>query len=233
MNEENEEISSIDNNSKDIIEKIFLTDFSTIQTEIGRYDSHSLIIKGWAITLWSGLMYFIIKESTYELFLIQIIMLLVFWSFDALYKFFQRKLALRYSELQYYFKGYSLRIKNGVLDIISDKSSKEGLKIINPRENFQWDKADERKPLCRCILLRAVSVVYLYLISFSFLTSLVIINFCIPILISSLIILSFGIFNYITGIDDFIEEHKKIYLLFFYSSLTLIAANSILMFFIV
>jgi len=230
----NDQKDKVQNNNvevlkKDLIEKIFLTDFSTIQTEIGRYDNHSLIIKGWTITLWSGLMYFIIKESVYELFFIQIIILLVFWSFDALYKFFQRKLALRYSELQKYFKGYNLNIKKGVLKITYNGNNKSDLKVINPRDDFLDVNAEERKSLFRCILLRAVSFVYIFLISASFLTTLVIIEFFIPILICSLIILSFGIFTFRCGVDKVIEDHKKGYLLYFYFSIMFIVANLILL----
>lgn len=215
---------------KDLIKKIFLTDFSTIQSEIGRYDSHSLIIKGWAITLWSGLMYFIIKESIHELFIIQIILLLVFWSFDALYKFFQRRLALRYNELQKYFEGYNLNIgKKGELKIKYNENTRSGLKIINPREDFLDEKSEERKSLNRCILLRAVSVVYFYLISASFLISIFIIEFFLPILLLSIVILCFGIYTFFWGIDEVIEEYKKSYFLFFYSAIISIIANLILL----
>ena len=227
---------TIDDNKTDLLEKIFLTDFSEIQARIGMYDNHSLIIKGWAITLWSGLMYFIFKESVHELFIIQIIMLLIFWSLDALYKFFQRRLALRYGELQKYFEGYSLDIENGELKITYNKNNKSGLKIINQREDFLLDKKeiDERKALKRCILLRAVSVIYIYLISASFLTSVIIIEriewfFLIPILVCSFIILSFGVYTYIFGIDDEIEKKKKHYLKYFYISFFSIATNLILL----
>ena len=225
--------------SKDLLEKIFLTDFSTVQAQIGRYNSYSLIIKGWAITLWSGLMYFIIKESVHELFIIQIIILLVFWSFDALYKFYQRRFALRSSELRKYFEDYNLDIVNGEIqfnykfnDEVStnkDSHNKTGLNIINPRENFPDNKSKLRKSLRRCILLRAVSVVYIYLISATFFLSLVFIEFFIPILVGSSIILSFGICTYVCGIDKTIEDHKRVYLIYFYSSIILIVANLILL----
>ncbi|MFW9872862.1 MAG: hypothetical protein ACFFG0_07155 [Candidatus Thorarchaeota archaeon] len=226
-----------ENKTKELLQNLFLTDFSTIQSQIGRYDHHSLLIKGWAITLWSGLMYFIIKESVYDLFLIQIIALLIFWSFDALYKFYQRRLALRSDELRKYLKIYKLNVIEGNIELIYKEDTNldrtAGLDIINPRETFQDKLADKKLKLRRCILLRVVSVIYIYLISATFLISVYIletfdqISFSF-ILVLSLITLSFGIFNYILGIDKVIEEHKKGYLSYFYISIGSIFTNLIL-----
>ncbi len=225
--------------SKDLLEKMFLADFSTIQAQIGRYDNHSLIIKGWAITLWAGLIYFIVKDSVHELFIIQIIILLIFWSFDALFKFYQRRFALRYDELRKYFEGYNLDIVDGEIQfkysgnkkVTNNKSddNKISLSIINPREKFSDKKSELRKSLRRCILLRAVSVVYIYLISATFFLSVFIIEFSIPILICSSVILSFGVGTYICGVDKTIEDHKKVYLLSFYISIIFIIINLILL----
>jgi len=64
MNDTNEgSPKRIDVEKKDLLEKLFISDFASLQNGIGRYDTHSLVIKGWAITIWSGLMYFIVKES--------------------------------------------------------------------------------------------------------------------------------------------------------------------------
>lgn len=231
-------IQKIEGETKRLLEKLFLSDFSSLQTQIGRYDNHSLLIKGWAITLWSGFMYFIIREEVYELFIIQIIILLIFWSFDALFKFYQRKLALRADEIRENLKGYKLNIAGGELNFIwKEKNTGENendIDIINPREDFKNTKADQRKKLRRCILLRVVSIVYIYLISANFLISVYIIESIdqisfIIILIFSLVILCFGIFNYVVGIDDFIEENKIIYLSFFYISIIAIIANLLIL----
>ena len=214
---------------KDLLEKLFLTDFSSIQPNIGRYDTHSLIIKGWAITLWSGLMYFIIKESVHELFIIQIVILQIFWLFDALYKFYQRRFTLRYDEIRQYFDDHNIDIKNGEIVISHNKNNKSGLKIINPREEFPLlEKADEKQALTRCILLRAVSVVYIFLISGSLYVSMVIIGFFLPILAFFIIVLSFGIYNYMCGTDKVIEDHKIWYLVYFYAALISIFTSVIL-----
>ena len=235
MNDENKKpLKEIEGDNKDFLEKLFISDFSFLQNGIGRYDTHSLIIKGWAITIWSGLMYFIVKESVHELFLIQVILLITFWSFDALYKYYQRRLALRYSEMIHYFEGYKLNTKNGELKVVYSSKNKKDLSLINLREEFTHPKADERKALKRCIVLRVVSVIYIYLISASFLLSLFIIPILnhalfFTVLALSIIILSFGIFNYSIGIDKVIEDHKRWYLIFFYVTVVLIGLNLILL----
>jgi len=233
MNDINEPLpKEIKGDTKDLLEKFLLSDFSSLQNGIGRYDTHSLIIKGWAITLWSGLMYLIVKESVPELFLVQVISLLIFWSFDALYKYYQRRLALRYSEMIHYFEGYKLNTENGEFKVVYYSKNKKDLSLINLREEFTHPKAEERIALKRCIVLRVVSVIYIYLISASFLLSLFIIPILnsvsfIPILALSVIILSFGIYNYSFGIDKIIEKHKTQYLLFFYISAISIGVNLI------
>lgn len=224
----------ITGDKKDFLEKLFISDFSSLQNGIGRYDTHSLIVKGWAITIWSGLMYFIVKESVYELFLIQVILLIIFWSFDALYKYYQRLLALRYSEMMDYFEGYKLNTKNGELKVVYSSKNKKDLSLINLREKSTYSKAAERKSLKRCIVLRVVSVIYIYLISASFLLSLFIIPILnhalfFTVLALSIFVLSFGIFNYSLGIDDVIEKYKKWYLIFFYATVVSIGLNLILL----
>lgn len=235
MNDNNKSPSKeITGDKRDFLEKLFISDFSSLQNGIGRYDTHSLIIKGWAITIWSGLMYFIVKESVHELFLIQVILLIIFWSFDALYKYYQRFLALRYSEMMDYFEGYKLKTKEGELKFVYYSNDKGDLSIINLREKSTYSKAAKRKALKRCIVLRVVSVIYIYLISASFLLSLIIaplpnVMYFFTVLPLSLIILSFGIFNYSLGIDKVIEDHKIWYFIFFYATVVSIGLNLILL----
>jgi len=195
------------------LKDIFLNELANIDTNIGKYDTHSLIIKGWAISLWAGLVYFAIKESAYLLFAVQIISLIIFWSFDALYKYYQRRFAIRSEKILTFLKDYIIVENNNNLEFRKKKKDeivKNALPLVLHREESPIKISGEEnklKSLNRCFILRAVSTVYLYLISSSFLIALFITD---PNLVLfrwwifgfSLEIISFAVFNYIFGYDN-------------------------------
>ena len=72
------------------------------------------------------------------------------------------------------------------------------------------------------------------LISASFLLSLFIApipkdGYFITMLVLGCVILGFGIFNYVIGHDEFIEDHKILYLIFFYLAVVSFGTNLILL----
>jgi len=259
-------------NSEDLFQKIFLTELSNIDENIARYDTHSLIIKGWAISIWAGLTYFAIRESIYALFLVQIILLLVFWSFDGLYKFYQRRFTIRSDKIFQFFQEYQIKKKGNRLifgrkgedpevdgDQSHEDSSNEFLPLVIHREenpmnidnnddDFTKKKEKEKKlkSLSRSLVLRAVSVVYLYLIASSYLIALFIIlpeNIQLGKFIFgfSLEIFAFAIFNCIYGYDKAISGKingksccfKWVFNLFRWITIILIGVNSILLLMII
>jgi len=225
------------NNDSNVLKDIFLNELATIDANIGRYDTHSLIIKGWGISLWAGLVYFAIKESAYLLFAIQIVALIIFWSFDALYKYYQRRFTIRSEKILTFLQDYiivqdddNLEFKkNKQNDQEKNKNDKEEdtiqhtIPLVIHREESPMkisENGDKLKSLKRCFILRAVSTVYLYLISSSFLIALFV---SVPDVICrrwwifgfSIEIMVFAVFNYIFGYDNaiagYINKRKKKY----------------------
>lgn len=94
---------------------ILLKDMETIQNRIANFDNHSLVIKGWALTLWSAITIFSLNLMKNEFIIISIIGLFVFWLFDGLYKFYQRPFIKRAKELKDYFQGIYFLTDNTTL----------------------------------------------------------------------------------------------------------------------
>lgn len=220
------------------LKEIFLSELNNLDTNIGRYDTHSLIIKGWAITLWSGLAYFAIKESVHFLFAVQIFILLIFWSFDALYKYYQRRFAIRSEKINAFLKDYiiiadennNLKFEKKKITENNDEKNtkrpndnikKKNMEIITlplviHREVSPiliGNNESKLKSLYRSLILRVVINVYLFLIAVSFLTAYYIVPNINAIglwfLVDSLIIISFSVFNYIFGYDNAISGYIK------------------------
>jgi len=212
------------NDNSNVLKDIFLNELATIDTNIGRYDTHSLIIKGWAISLWAGLVYFAIRESAYSLFAVQIIALLIFWSFDALYKYYQRRFTIRSEKILTFLKDYIIVKNDNNLEFRKKNNDENNtLPLVIHREEspiITSENKEKLKSLKRCFILRAVSTVYLYLISSSFLIALFI---TVPDFVYlrwwifgfSVEIIIFTVFNYIFGYDNairgYINKRKKEY----------------------
>jgi len=213
------------NDDSNLLKDIFLNELATIDTNIGRYDTHSLIIKGWAISLWAGLVYFAIRESAYLLFAVQILAMIIFWSFDALYKYYQRRFAIRSEKIFTFLKDYIVVEGNNDLEFRKkkeDDKEKVTLPLVVHREESPMvisEKEKKLKSLNRCFILRAVTTVYLYLISTSFLIALFITTpdvVCRRCWIFGFVveIMDFAVFNYIFGYDNaivgyFNKKNKK------------------------
>ncbi|MBD3214673.1 MAG: hypothetical protein GF311_18830 [Candidatus Lokiarchaeota archaeon] len=206
--------------SEKFLKDIFLREISNIDQNIGRYDTHSLIIKGWAITLWSALTFFAIQYSIYLLFLIQIPLLFIFWSFDALYKFYQRRFVIRSEKILNFLRDYGITKKDNELVIGNKKQDgrfeKDTLNLVIQREEhlIEISKEDDKKlkSIGRCFIIRVVSVFYLFLIITSFfIPPFILIEFClsirITVIILNIIALIITIFHYIYGYDNAISGY--------------------------
>jgi hypothetical protein len=71
-----------------------------LQNSIREYDSILFTIKGWAITLFSGIILFAIDKQTPSLYLFCIVSVLAFWLIDAFYKSTQNFLISRYRRIE-------------------------------------------------------------------------------------------------------------------------------------
>jgi len=153
----------LNNFQKDII----LKDMETIQKRISDFDNHSLLIKGWGITLWSAILIYSLNLMKTDIIIVGIFGLFVFWFFEALYKLFQRSFVVRSIELSNYFKGVFFNPDSNVLK--ESEIKKTPLPLYNPHgDHSDKDLYDKYHDLSLCILLRVVSVIYIFLFSFSF-----------------------------------------------------------------
>jgi len=144
-------------------ENLVLKEIELLQERIGSYDKHTLIIKGWAITIWSAIWLFIINQMITKMDylliiagLLGIFALTFFWGFDALYKYYQRAFIVRTKQIED-------NIKDRYPDFINESNSLKDLILFNPT----GDKSETHRyiqKLWRCFLLRNISVFYLTLI---------------------------------------------------------------------
>ncbi|MEE9378381.1 MAG: hypothetical protein V3V33_10135 [Candidatus Lokiarchaeia archaeon] len=203
----------------DFRSNLILKEIEIIQNKIDKYDKHSLIIKGWAITLWSASWIFIIEQRisnpAYNLegiVLIIIFAILSFWFFDSLYKYYQRAFVVRTKQIEDYLNDYKLyRIFLGESEENTHIAENDAKSIIlfNPVGDRSEDKFRRLQNLLRCFLLRNVSTLYSALIGISLLANsifemnIIFISLGITFLCVSLILLLFGydiIFDKITNI---------------------------------
>ena len=70
-----------------------------IQNIISRMASNSFMLKGWAVTLVSGIFFLSAKDSNTLLYLVAFIPILLFWFLDSYYLQMERKYRSLYSEV--------------------------------------------------------------------------------------------------------------------------------------
>lgn len=148
-------------------EDLILKEIEILQERIEDYDKHVLLIKGWAITIWSGIWLFIINQLISGIYfflivadLIGIFALLFFWAFDSLYKYYQRAFIVRTKQIED-------NIEKRYDEITNNTKPTEKLILFNPT-GIKSDAHRYLHKLWRCLLLRNVSVFYLTLIGISF-----------------------------------------------------------------
>lgn len=208
---------NLDDNTKEILEKIFLDEIGKLQDQITKYDRYSLAIKGWAITLWSVLIIYAVREYTHESIIFGIVGVVMFWLFDALYKFYQRGPVTRSKELQLFLKDFHIHNENNKIEIVQteQKNSKTSIDIINiynPIGVFSNEEIKACQNIFRCLFLRVICVIYMILIGISL---LILSNFQ-----PNIVVFSFGltfiimaIILYFIGVDKTFDNKTLDYLL--------------------
>lgn len=155
--------------------ELLLKEIDILQTKINNYDKNILIIKGWAITMWTGMWLWILgvlKSDNSEdlvlsiqisqiLILVFTVALIFFWLFEALLKYYQTfnlrrdfQLVINIRDKFDYYTG---------TEISEDDKKDKRFSFYSPQGTEQIQGKDITK-LWRCILLRNVSCYYLFLI---------------------------------------------------------------------
>jgi hypothetical protein len=83
--------------------ELLMAEVKFIQARIAAYDGIAFRIKGWAVTLWSAVVGFGVKEKTPLLVLASLPVLLVFWLLDAIFKGYQRRTTSRMGAIERFF----------------------------------------------------------------------------------------------------------------------------------
>ena len=74
---------------------ILKSEISTIQARIGAYDDLSFRVKGWAATLWAGLVGYALANAKMAGIVATIPLMVVFWILDAFFKKYQQRVRAR------------------------------------------------------------------------------------------------------------------------------------------
>ncbi len=99
MSEEESENEDPALKNKDMLFKFQLgmieKEIVSIERRINNYDSYSLIIKGWTITIWTGIFIWAFQFSNLQYLWIEFFPIALFWAFDSFFKSWQRRHVLR------------------------------------------------------------------------------------------------------------------------------------------
>ncbi len=152
----------------DIQIELLLKELEIIQFKITEYDKLSFRIKGWTITLWSG----IILWGIYALLpglLISFILgieLTIFWFLDTLYKIYQRYHIVRLEWVQDFINNKNRFINiNLKTQVESEEISEIFLFDVNGRMGSQYDDVfkvilKRKTNIFRCLFVRNIFPLY-------------------------------------------------------------------------
>ena len=198
------------------------------QEIIAKWDSLSLTIKNWAITIWSLILVFIFSQY-YEknnihimnLFWISFFVLIIFWLFDALFKYFQTGTVMRTIAIKDYLNDDFI-FKEGQeegsnQDSEDKKEFYESFPIFDPigttSINYIYYIDNYYTYACfrKCVIRRMVTFLYLVLGSITFFALSFISSNLLWLIGSGLcVIFLFASWMYsIRGMNDKIEATKK------------------------
>ena len=146
----------------------------SIERKINYYDSYSLIIKGWTLTIWTGIFIWAFQYSYLQFLWISFFPIVLFWTFDAFFKIFQRKHILRSQWIQDFlnFKGYFKKNQINILDCFSKQSLPDDLLIFDTAGRINYGINDDFKKrvdkvsgFCICFFQRYNCTIYTGLIT--------------------------------------------------------------------
>lgn len=120
--------------------ELLINEINVLQSGIRNYDSILLVIKGWAITSFSGFVFFAIREKKPIYLLICAFVVILFWVFDSINKSFQRRYIIRYNKIEHFLRcdKFSKVVENrsfkkfNIPDLGARFSVKNRLQLISP-----------------------------------------------------------------------------------------------------
>ena len=194
---------------------LLLKELEIIQFKITEYDKLSFKIKGWSITLWTG----IILWGIYALLpgilisIIQGIALSIFWFLDTLFKIYQRYHVVRLEWIQDFVNqknnfadsGLSDEIKKGRISnlLFFDVNSRMGSQY----DNVFKDLLKRKTNILRCLFVRNIFPIYIGLILVGIYIGIYLENY------NSIVLISYGIIattSFMILLFAFLAIHKYI-----------------------
>ncbi len=172
----------VDSNQKEFL----LKEIEVIQNQISKCDEYSLIVKGWAITLWTALFLFAISQITNDIkiitLLFSIFSLFAFWIIDAFFKYFQRMSIARSNLISDYLNKQIPENSQDFIFRIYDpvgRISKELRNNQKRKNNYYWKNYIKRFRFLKSFIVRVVSILYCFLIGITFIIMNIIAQNCI------------------------------------------------------
>jgi hypothetical protein len=143
------------------------------QNRIENYDSLIFRIKGWAITLWLGTLWFALKENLPLLLFAAIPVLISFWLIETQYKRYQQRHIVRIRHIEKFLNATEDKEQPSLDKSFEDRSIK-GFLVCDPIgvQTYENDQAfknlfDKYVSFKRCFWLKSVKALYLSLIILS------------------------------------------------------------------
>lgn len=126
---------------KELFEKKFellKQEIDIVQQGIRTYDNISFIIKGWAITIFSSLLYLSFNKENSSFIIYSALAVILFWFLDSIYKSIQKVYITRHIAIEKYLrtKDFDLAVEKQdfgdfvITDINSGFKHQKNLKII-------------------------------------------------------------------------------------------------------
>ena len=106
----------------DYQQQLLLKETETIQANIRAYDDLSFKIKGWAVTLWSVIVVWGVKEQKPEVVVISFFIILAFWLLDMDFKRYQGRLMVRMDAIEDFVNGEKEYQKKGLKEAFEQRS---------------------------------------------------------------------------------------------------------------
>lgn len=147
-----------------------------IQGKISDYDDTSFKIKGWAVTIWSGIVVWGISQKSPEILFISIIAILGFWILDTYFKIYQRRSMFRMGKIELFLNNINPYEKNGLKEAfqqgminvqefpIHDPIGNKTKEIKINGEKIFIKNYEEKTDFWWCFKLRNIYIIYIALI---------------------------------------------------------------------
>jgi hypothetical protein len=132
--------------AKDLLDyqlDVLRDEIGTIHTRIGTFDTLSFQVKGWAATLWAGLVGYAVDKGNPVGVALSIPLMCVFWTLDAFFKSYQQRVRARMGFIERFLNRPPEEPEPSLRKACAD-GSLESFVIHDPMFNQTFDKGDAR-----------------------------------------------------------------------------------------